>query len=79
MPNISGRCAQRQTVNVHSRTEIFSQDYSGYTEREYEYSGTVYTTCPVVGNHRSGLVETTAPQAEPLNAFLYNVSMHLMV
>jgi len=29
-----------------------------------EYSGAVYTTCPVIGNHHSGLVETDVPELE---------------
>ena len=39
MPNISGRCAQRQTVNVHSRTEIFKEEIlqeAGFEQRLME-------------------------------------------
>lgn len=50
-PTIKLRTIQGQVVKL----DTYSDD---------EYSGAVYTTCPVIGNHHSGLVETDVPELE---------------
>jgi hypothetical protein len=45
-----------------------------------EYSGSSYTTNPVVGNRNSGKMETMIPVAETARQIsIYNVFMHLSV